>query len=136
MNIDTVLRRVAGTSGEQLEKIIHVGNVVTGFTLLIFSGAMYALRNRAMGPLTPRPSVRGMLSIALRRACYRDGMPPRGFRPTLVLAGLKFRRRCHHHRRCHSVPGFPQGCNPLWAAMRVNVSAVAAFDWIASLPAV
>lgn len=37
--------RVAGTSGEQLEKIIHVGNVVTGFTLLIFSGAMYALRN-------------------------------------------------------------------------------------------
>ena len=45
-----------------------------------------------------------------------DGMPPRkGFHPPekLILAGSRFRRRCHYRWRCRSVLGFLQGCNTL-----------------------
>jgi len=41
-----------------------------------------------------------------------DEMPPRGgfiLPENLVLAGLRFRRRCHYCRRCHCVLEFLQG---------------------------
>ena len=44
-----------------------------------------------------------------------DKMPPRGFilAENLVLAGLRFRRRWHYRRRCHSVlAGRPMSCVP------------------------
>ena len=40
----------------------------------------------------------------------------------LVLAGLRFLRRCHHPRWYHSVLDFPHGLKPLWAANWTNLT--------------
>ena len=54
----------------------------------------------------------GEMVRSCMHTAYRDELPPRGgfMQPeTLVLAGLRFRRRCHYRQRCHSVLGFLQG---------------------------
>ena len=51
-------------------------------------------------------------TVPKARTAFTDEMPPRGgfTQPErLVLAGIRFRRRCHYRWRCHSVPGFLVG---------------------------
>ena len=40
----------------------------------------------------------------------------------LVLTGIRFRQRCYYRRPYHSVLGFLQGCNPLWAPRDSSVN--------------